>query len=267
MDERYGIWRRLAVWGENSYLDRMKKMPLLLMLILAFSFVAPAQEKESFFVFNGDWQPTKIDSAVYILRIHWISDTCWQWDYYNFTGPLLRTEQFRDHDGKVRHGASHYYNEQGWLDSAGTYRKGKKNGDFWKLKKDTFDFTTKYVYRDDLLLETIDLTKEKDDTTSYPDERESEFPGKAGAWMRYLNKTVKYPDRAVNGSIQGEVRVAFIVNKEGVIEDPYIARSIEYSLDEEALRVIRKSGKWVPGFQDGKVVRTYKIQPIVFRLQ
>ncbi len=257
---------RLVVCEENSYLDRMKRLPLILLVFVATSVWA--QEKESFYVFNADWKPTKIDSAVFILRVHWISDTCWQWDYYNFTGPLLKTERYSDRNGKVRHGTSHYYNQKGWLDSAGMYRNGKKNGDFLKLTSDSFHVNTKYVYRDDELVETIDLTKEKKDTSkAYAGERESEFPGKTGAWMRYLNKTLKYPDRAVNGSIQGEVRVAFIVDKEGKIEDPYIARSIEYSLDEEALRVVQSSGKWVPAFQNGHVVKSYKVQPIGFILQ
>ena len=44
-------------------------------------------------------------------------------------------------------------------------------------------------------------------------EIESEFPGGAAAWLRYLNKNLRYPDDAVNNEIQGTVVVQFIVDK------------------------------------------------------
>ena len=37
-------------------------------------------------------------------------------------------------------------------------------------------------------------------------------------------------------------------------------------LAEEAIRVIKKSGKWIPAIQNVKQVKSYKKQPIVFRL-
>ena len=244
----------------------MKIIPLFSLLLLAIT--ARSQTKESFYVFNADWKPTKVDSARYFLHIHRVNDSCWQWDYYNFAGPLLKTEQFRDKDGKELDGISHHYNEKGWIDSISTYRRGMKNGDFMKLCGDSFSVVMKYTYRDDSLVEVIDVKKQKKDSSiTYADERESEYPGKTRQWSRYLSKNITYPERALNANIEGEVRVDFIVGKEGEILEPYIAKSVEYSLDEESLRMIRESGKWIPAFQNGRVVKSYKIQPITFRLK
>jgi protein TonB len=227
-----------------------------------------AQEKESFYVFDADWKPTKIESAHFLLHTHQVNDTCWQWDYYNFSGPLIQTERFRENEGKVRNGVCNHYNEKGVLDSTSMYRNGKRNGDFMKLTGDGLTIKMKYVYRDDSLMEVIDVSNQKKDTSvTYADERESEYPGKTGQWLRYLNKNLQYPDRAFKGNFEGEVRVAFIVDKDGKVFDPYIARSVEYSLDEESLRMVRQSGKWVPAFQNGKFVKSYKIQPIRYRLK
>src|SRR5882757_9454065 len=44
-------------------------------------------------------------------------------------------------------------------------------------------------------------------------EIESEYPGGAAAWLRYLNKNFRYPDDAVNNEVQGTVIVQFIVDK------------------------------------------------------
>ena len=94
---------------------------------------------------------------------------------------------------------------------------------------------------------------------------ESEYPGGAMAWQRFLNKNVRYPEQAVEQEIQGPVVVQFIVDKEGNVSD-VVALSGPDELRAEAVRVIKKSGKWTPAIQNGTKVKSYKKQPIVFRL-
>ena len=99
-------------------------------------------------------------------------------------------------------------------------------------------------------------------------EIESDFPGGASAWLRYLNKNLRYPDDAVNNEIQGTVVVQFIVDKEGNVSDVQaISGPDNGGLREEAVRVIKKSGKWTPAVQNGRNVKSYKKQPIVFKLE
>ncbi len=235
---------------------------------MIISLKARSQGKDALYVFDEYWKPTKIKTAKFLLHAHQVNDTCWQWDYYNFVGPLIKSEQYRDGEGKELNGISYNYNLAGLLDSTTTFRRGKKNGDAWKLSGDSLKFRFKYVYRDDSLIEFIDVaTQKKDSSISYKDEKESEYPGGTKGWYHYLMKNLKYPDRAVSGNIQGMVRVSFIVDKDGNVIDPTIARSVEYSVDEEALRIVKESGKWEPAFQNGHNVKSYKIQPLNFRLQ
>jgi protein TonB len=209
-----------------------------------------------------------MESARFFLRTHQVNDTCWQWDYYNFTGPLIKSERYRDKDGTTLHGYSRHYNEKGWLDSVSSYKNGKKNGDFYKISGDSFHIKLKYVYREDSLIEVINPDSVKNPKeVNHKDERESDYPGGVKAWANYLKKNLQYPERAQNANVQGDVSVLFIVDKTGRVEEPYIARSIEYSLDETALKIINDSGKWNPAFQDGRQVKSYKIQPIYFRLE
>lgn len=99
-------------------------------------------------------------------------------------------------------------------------------------------------------------------------EIESSYPGGSGAWTRYLNKTFRYPGKAVDENIQGMVIVQFIVDKDGnVSEVEAILGPAEGGLREEAVRVILKSGKWEPAIQNGRKVKSYKKQPITFRLE
>jgi len=97
-------------------------------------------------------------------------------------------------------------------------------------------------------------------------EIESDYPGGTAAWQRYLQKNLVYPEEAQNNEVQGQVVVKFIVDKEGKVSDVE-AISGPNELREEAMRVIRKSGSWTPAVQNGRKVKSYKSQPINFRLE
>jgi protein TonB len=98
-------------------------------------------------------------------------------------------------------------------------------------------------------------------------EIESEYPGGAAAWLRYLNKNFRYPEDGLNNLIEGTVVVQFIVDKEGNVSDVQaVSGPNEGGLRQEAMRVIRKSGIWMPAIQNGRKVKSYKLQPVIFKL-
>ncbi len=244
----------------------MKRM--LTILLLAVGVTVKAQQDEMVYVFDANWKPTKIKNAHFMLHRRHISDTCWQWEFYHFIGPLLKTEQYRDKDGSIPEGVARYYNEKGINDSVTHYLRGKKNGDSWRLFGDSLQYKYKYVFRDDSLMEMTEVsTLNRDTTHKYSDERESEYPGGLKSWFKYLNENLRYPPRALEQNIQGTVQVGFVIDKYGNVLDPYIARSLEFSVDEEAIRIVKGSGTWLAAYQNGDEVKSYKMQPINFKLQ
>ncbi|MBO5750202.1 MAG: TonB family protein [Bacteroidaceae bacterium] len=98
-------------------------------------------------------------------------------------------------------------------------------------------------------------------------EQMPEFPGGMDKLMEYLSKNIKYPSIAQENNIQGRVIVEFVVNKDGSIVEPKVMRSVDTSLDNEAMRVIKSMPKWNPGKQRGKAVRVRYTVPVLFRLQ
>ena len=118
------------------------------------------------------------------------------------------------------------------------------------------------------VVEAPKKVEEDYDKTFIKVEVESDYPGGLAAWQRYLNKNLHYPDEALNNEIQGTVMVQFIVDKEGNVSDVQaISGPTEGGLREEAIRVIRKSGKWTPAVQNGHQVKSYKRQPIGFKTE
>jgi periplasmic protein TonB len=93
-----------------------------------------------------------------------------------------------------------------------------------------------------------------------------EFPGGDIALRKFISKAVRYPSIAAEKSIQGRVFVKYIVNKDGRVSDAKIARGVDPSIDNEAIRVVMSLPKFKPGMQNGKVVRVSLVVPISFQL-
>ena len=93
------------------------------------------------------------------------------------------------------------------------------------------------------------------------------YPGGMSALMQYLSSNIKYPVIAEENGIQGRVICTFVVERDGSITDVRIAKSVDPSLDKEAMRVVSKMPKWIPGKQNGSAVRVKYTLPVTFRLQ
>lgn len=92
------------------------------------------------------------------------------------------------------------------------------------------------------------------------------FPGGISGLMTYLNQNTRYPAVAQENGVQGRVVVSFVVGKDGHISDVTVLRSVDPSLDKEAIRVVRNMPRWTPGKQGGEPVRVRYNVPVSFRL-
>jgi len=129
-----------------------------------------------------------------------------------------------------------------------------------------------------------------------------QFPGGVSKMMEYIMKNVKYPKEATEWGVQGKVIVKFIVEKDGRLTSPEIAKTTDLdvpsdiavaasrkdmteeqrknadaqdagvkagtqALKDEAIRLVRQMPNWQPGKQRGKPVRVQFAIPVTFRLQ
>lgn len=111
------------------------------------------------------------------------------------------------------------------------------------------------------------ITLKKPDSKVYTGvDQMPEFPGGIQAMLDYISSNVKYPVIALENGIHGKVFVAFVVSKTGSISSAKIARSVDPSLDKEALRVINSMPKWTPGKHQGEAVDVEYVVPVDFSL-
>lgn len=97
-------------------------------------------------------------------------------------------------------------------------------------------------------------------------EKYPEFPGGMSAFMKFLRKNLRYPERAAEAGVGGKVLVSFVVEKDGRLTDIRIVRGIGFGCDEEAARVLKKSPAWEPGIQNNRQVRVLYTIPLHFQL-
>ncbi len=107
---------------------------------------------------------------------------------------------------------------------------------------------------------------EDDEETRLLVEQLPEYPGGVVEFMKWLTKTLKYPDEALRRHTEGKVMVNFIVEKDGSLSNIKVVKSAGKLLDDEALRVMNLMPKWSPGKDKGKPCRTLMAIPIVFEI-
>ncbi|MCD4769256.1 MAG: TonB family protein [Bacteroidales bacterium] len=110
------------------------------------------------------------------------------------------------------------------------------------------------IQKTEIILEdTQDIIR--DEVFAVVEEMPTFMGGDLNKFREWAQSNVKYPDVAKENGIQGKVYVMFVVNKDGTVTEAKIMRSVDPSLDDEALRVIKSSPKWVAGKQRGEKVR------------
>ncbi len=236
---------------------------ILLPTVLFFGRPSHAQRKaiqEFYLVYDKDWNRCDPDSGTYLSFVQQFDDTTWQWNHYNYWGPLLLVETYRDRDAQKPHGYFAYFNKTGRIDSAGQVSNGYRDGE-WYLYEDSLKPQVVKNYVKGRLTEVRRVEKKEG---GVPDGKEAQFRKGMKNWVRYLQQNIQFPPRAEGKNIKGTAAIGFVVNTSGEIESTRILQSVEFSIDREALRLVSSSPPWEPAFQEGKNVKAYRIQPITF---
>ena len=84
--------------------------------------------------------------------------------------------------------------------------------------------------------------------------------------MAALQSSIKYPEIAQKAGVEGKVFVSFVVDENGDVHNPTVARPLGAGCDEAALEAISKA-KFRPGRQRGKAVKVRMTIPVTFKLQ
>ena len=99
------------------------------------------------------------------------------------------------------------------------------------------------------------------------EEKPSFNGGDANEFSKWVNSKLQYPEIAKENGVQGRVTLQFTVNPDGSVSNVKVLRSVDSSLDKEAVRVVSMSPKWKPGKQRDRAVKVTYTFPVIFQLR
>jgi periplasmic protein TonB len=185
---------------------------------------------------------------------------------YKRGAPLQRLRSFTDSTLTVLQGNYMEYWQNGYASISGYYLNNVKEKDWYYYNEEGKE-TLKEKYENGILISSLKLDTVKKETgkkdSLKPGEVEAIFKKGDAGWIKYLSKNLN-SDVASQSVKGGTVVVRFVVNKNGECVNAHLDKSVEFVLDEEAIRVIEKSPLWHPANQDGRLVNAYRRQPITF---
>jgi Gram-negative bacterial TonB protein C-terminal/GldM C-terminal domain len=95
---------------------------------------------------------------------------------------------------------------------------------------------------------------------------EASYPGGNPAWKKFLEKNLNPNVPVDHGAPIGvyTVMVQFVIDASGNVSEIKALTNWGYGMENEVLKLMRKSGQWTPAMQNGRPVRAYRKQPVTF---
>ena len=243
----------------------MFKLFLLAPVCFLFLFVF-SQDKPIIKYYDSLWSPTSKESAFYyteFIRLDTIYNCFSYWVKTKklncesifadtlFTRPLGLLLRYYE-NGQVQD--SSYFYESGEIKNTYHYYQ---SGKLW----------AHYIY---------DKRTKKENTEGFDEQgklikdfvymREAEFSGGNDAWISFLTQNLKTNTPIKNHAPVGvyQIVITFIVDKNGRILNIKPETNFGYGMEDEAMRVIRKSPRWNPLILLGEARNAYRRQPVTF---
>lgn len=92
------------------------------------------------------------------------------------------------------------------------------------------------------------------------------FPGGMEAMMKFIQRSIRYPNSAKTIGNSGTVYVSFVVDGTGKVTGVSVLRGFHPACDKEAVRVVSLLPPWHGGKQNGDPVDVKMVLPITFDL-
>lgn len=109
----------------------------------------------------------------------------------------------------------------------------------------------------------------KDSLKNITDTIEAFYPNGFEGFRKFLQKTLNANAPSENNSPLGiyTTITSFNVNTSGVLTDIKAETNVGFGAEAEAIRVIKKSGNWIPASSKGKTIKSTYKQPITFAVE
>lgn len=112
-----------------------------------------------------------------------------------------------------------------------------------------------------------DVSPNDGEIVEYPNVK-AKFPGGEEQFRDYLNSNIEYPTRCLDEGITAVITLSFVVDLQGQISQIKVVKANGScpEFTQEAIRLIKKSPRWIPGQLAGKYVKSRQEVKVEFLL-
>ncbi|WP_075589757.1 energy transducer TonB [Labilibacter marinus] len=93
------------------------------------------------------------------------------------------------------------------------------------------------------------------------------FKGGYSGLVNYYTHNFRYPEKARYYGIEGDVKVLFVVEKDGHLTSIKATNKVNKELEEFAVEFIKNMPRWVPGEKNDSIVRVLNVKTVSFKLR
>ena len=162
----------------------------------------------------------------------------------------------------IKDGNGEFKNNTDKYELSGNYLNGFKDGKWiYKVLNSKYNYTE--IYSNGSLSKGESTDKDSKKYEYLVVEKKPEPKKGIKDFYEFIGKKFVFSNIAWNLKVKGKIILSFVVDTDGQIIEPKIIKGLGYGLDEEAIRVVTKYQKWIPGSQRGVNKRCKYNIPII----
>ena len=244
----------------------MKILTILLLLFLSFNNFAQDTIRK---YYDAHWHEVQKNDLYYYRIAVKNKDNTWSAKDYYKNGNIQMIGKYKADSLKIRFGRFVYFYKNGIKKNYGIFKNNRRDG-VWKWHREDGSVASVEHYKNGKFKFAEFYNKKgrkkiiKDSSLVF---KHAFFPGGQKGLLNFLSKNIRYPKEAKENNITGRVFISFTINTKGGVDNIYMARGVDATLDKEAIRVIKSMPKWKPGRFHNMICDINYTVPINFTLR
>jgi TonB family protein len=182
-------------------------------------------------------------------------------EYYDNGKPKVK----RSYVNGLINGAEKTWSLAGFLAKVVEYRYGARHGKFLTYY-DNGRLIRKDIYKNDEFIKGRCFTREGKDTAYFDYFVMPRFNGGLEGFKEFILEGINYPEAASQNNEEAQIYLNFTIDKQGNVIKARIIKAGKEYFNEEVMRVISLSPRWIPGKKDGKIIDVSITIPIRFKI-
>jgi TonB family protein len=224
---------------------------LIAFVFSTFCLSAWSQKKE---YLNSEFVVIEEESVSSYTRTSTLKDGLYDVTITFLGGQLFMTGKYMDEKLEMPHGHFVFYNQNGNKEAEGDYHKGMKVGTWKRWNAEGAPMPDRAYQK--APEESVAVNKENSN--------KSTTPAGFADLDNYIEKNLRYPEKAIVNGAKGTVYLSFVIRTDGSVKNPKVTQGINPELDAAAMQFVMGMPAWTPGQRNGNAIESEVILPITF---